>query len=215
MNKKFAIGIPTINQGKELEHRLKFYVEDFPNTEIFILDNGWQKIVPPTHRFEGQIKIDNVSENLGVARSWNYLLKKIFAHHFYALILNDDVYLGRDEYDIRDLLQTKADLYTAEHNFDCFSAFILPRETYSEVGGFDDNYKYAYYEDSDYLRTLTVQHGKSVLHSPVLNPVIFNRGSSFAANPALKAGHAENERYYITKWGNPIGAELYKTPFNK
>ena len=42
MNQIFGIGIPTINQAEALESALKLYVDDFPNTMIYVLDNGLQ-----------------------------------------------------------------------------------------------------------------------------------------------------------------------------
>ena len=45
MKHSFAIGIPTINRADLLNPTLQKYFQDFPNVDIYILDNGSQKII--------------------------------------------------------------------------------------------------------------------------------------------------------------------------
>jgi hypothetical protein len=211
MNQIFGIGIPTINQAEALESALKLYVDDFPNTMIYILDNGLQDL-----RFNNsKVEIIKNYDPFPISKSWNWLAKKIYAHSDNALILNDDIYLGKSEEKIVELLKKPADLYCAEHQYDCFSAFILPKKTMVECGGFDEEYTGCYYEDSDYLRTLTVAFDKKIVYSSSLNADYFRRNSSVTKNPELAKGRHINERRYITKWGGAINAETYKTPFNR
>lgn len=212
MNKLFSIGIPTINQADSLEAALKMYVEDFPNTRIYVMDNGLQKF-----SFEHpNLHILKNYEPRPISQSWNLLAKRIFLDGCeYALILNDDIYLGCDEQDISKLLTFKSDLFCAERRFDMFSAFILPKKTFDECGGFDEEYTGCYYEDSDYLRTLQVVHNKTVNETPVLNSEFFKRNSSVLKNPKLAEGRHINENRYIRKWGGALNAETFKTPFNK
>ena len=71
----------------------------FKNVPIYIVDNGKQRFTnlqsprprPPL-------------SNLGVAPSWNLLCEQIFDAKDYALILNDDVYLGKTEADIEAVI---------------------------------------------------------------------------------------------------------------
>jgi hypothetical protein len=44
VNKSFAIGIPTLNRFDLLHPALMFYKQDFPNTKIYVVDNGNQNI---------------------------------------------------------------------------------------------------------------------------------------------------------------------------
>ena len=211
MNEIFSIGIPSINQAELLESYLKMYVEDFPHTMIYILDNGLQDF-----KFRNpNVEIIKNYEPFPISKSWNWLAKKIYSHSDNALILNDDIYLGKSEDSIADLLKTPSDLYCAEHEFDCFSAFILPKKTFVECGGFDEEFTGCYYEDSDYLRYLTVTREKSVIYTPSLNAHLFKRNSSVTKNPKLAENRYINERRYIQKWDGAIGNEKNKTPFGK
>jgi len=211
MNKAFSIGIPTINQAELLDNYLKMYALDFPNTMIYILDNGLQDF-----KFRSNnVEVIRNYEPFPISKSWNWLAKKIFTHSDNALILNDDIYLGASEDQIVELLKIPTDLYCATHEFDCFSAFVLPKQTFDECGGFDEEFTGCYYEDSDYLRYLTITKEKSVLFSETLNPRLFQRNSSVTKNPRLAENRWVNERRYIHKWGGAINDETYKTPFGK
>ena len=87
---KFAIGIPTLNRYDLLKPCLMLYERDFPNIDIFVIDNGKQGISC------GKVMVTDMDQNIGVAASWNILCDKIYstgADH--ALILNDDIYLGK------------------------------------------------------------------------------------------------------------------------
>jgi len=215
MNKLFSIGIPTINQVDYLEPALKLYTDDFPNTKIYVLDNGLQDF----RLTYNNVEVVRNYDPFPISKSWNWLCKKIFEHSDNALILNDDIYLGRSESDIHSLLISQShkstDLFCAEHNYDCFSAFILPKQTFTEIGGFDEEFSGCYYEDSDYLRWLTVTNDKNVLCTPVLNSEFFKKNSSITKNPKLAESKHINERRYITKWGGPINGETFQTPFGK
>lgn len=211
MNKYFAIGIPTINQGDYLQSTLQLYQDDFPDTQIYILDNGLQNFGKQFHNVEVVRNFDPFC----IAKSWNWLAKKIYEDHEYALILNDDIYLGAGTKEIVSLLKKPADIYCAEYDYDHFSAFILPKKTFDETNGFDEEYTGCYYEDKDFLRSLSVVHEKTPVFTSVLNSTFFRRNSSVTKDPKLNEGRQINETRYITKWGGPLRSETFKTPFNK
>ena len=66
---KFAIGIPTINRNDLLQEALNKYAETYPDTDIFIIDNGNQRVCSPHPKTEIYV----ATANYGVAKSWNYL----------------------------------------------------------------------------------------------------------------------------------------------
>ncbi len=210
MNKYFAIGIPSINQADTLMPSLQLYLDDFPDTQIFILDNGLQNF-----KQYRNVDITRNFEPFPISKSWNWLAKQIFREHEYALILNDDIYLGAGTKEILEMLKNQADLYCAEYEYDNFSAFLLPKKTFEECGGFDEEFTGCYYEDCDYMRTLEVQYGKTILHSKVLNSDFFRKNSSVLKDPKLASGRQINENYYIRKWGGALRGETFKTPFGR
>ncbi len=54
--------------------------------------------------------------------------------------------------DLTELCDPTAVTYSANAQWGCF--FCLPRWVYEKVGGFDEGYGLAYYEDEDYLERL-------------------------------------------------------------
>jgi GT2 family glycosyltransferase len=210
MENKFAIGIPTYNRFDLLHPALLFYVRDFPNTTIYIVDNGSQKI-------ESKIKHPNVEvieseKNIGVAASWNLLCDKIFKENDYAIILNDDIYLGRKDWEIDDLLKNyKRAFYCCTQDF---ASFIIPKGTYKRIGQFDDVFYPAYYEDNDYEYRLKLW-GLQPFRIPFLNPFLYATSQTLEKEPTLKKMTDLNKQRYIDKWGGEPKREKFKKPYNK
>lgn len=205
---KFAIGIPTINRADLLNEALEKYVKDFPDIMIYILDNGNQEI---NHKLSENIIVERSSENKGVAGSWNFLMKRIFKHHEYAFILNDDIYLGKNKNDIESLLENKYDFYVTEFNW---CSYIIPKSTFELVGGFDEIFFPAYYEDNDYHQRMKMCN-LSYFATNKLNPEIFRNSMTIEKDPSLNQEFETNKFKYIVKWGGLPGFETFKTPYNR
>lgn len=202
----FAIGIPTLNRWDLLRPSLEQYTKDFPTAHIYVLDNGNQD--KDFDHFT--LTYLNKKENIGVAASWNELCKVIFTTHNYALILNDDICLGKKEHEIRDIIsRSTGKLLTTMKDF---SAFILPKSTYREIGTFDENFK-CYYEDSDYCYRLRL-HGFHSVRMMALTPVIYRECSTSNKEPAVHNWALQSKQYYIKKWGGMPGQEKFRRPFN-
>jgi GT2 family glycosyltransferase len=205
----FAIGIPTINRYDLLRPFLKEYLVNFPLTEIYIIDNGNQGII------EDDITVHLIipEQPLGVAASWNLLCDKIFKKHKFALILNDDILLNKNDLGIFNFLTLNkgGDFYVSQNGF---CSFILPKETFQKIGAFDERFVGAYFEDRDYERRMILAKMKVIRHA-FLNPSIFNESSSIKKDEALNKNYKNNWQYYCEKWGGSIGGEKYLTPFNK
>ena len=103
-----------------------------------------------------------------------------------------------------------------------FSLFAVnPRwifDTFGTLRPFDENFKGAYIEDTDFVRQCEVKGIK--INTVQLD---FNHyGSSVVKHcPEMQDGTGlhknfrENHVYYINKWGGVRGYERFKTPFNK
>ena len=200
---KFAIGIPTLNRADLLFPSLNLYCNrDFPTTKIYILDNGNQNIKPP----KSNVEIINC-ENLSVAASWNKLSNIIFEDNEFALILNDDIFLGKNENQIHELMKKKKPMRCILD----WCAFLLPRSVYKKVGVFDEQFTPAYYEDSDYeyrAKLLNLQ----VVKTPELNPYVYLSNQTLKKNPALAEIVKANKLRYIEKWGGEPNREIFKSP---
>ena len=67
MKNNFAIGIPTLNRADLLNPTLKKYFKQFPNTDIYIIDNGSQSIVSRSNNYNCFNAPENFEfQNLGI-----------------------------------------------------------------------------------------------------------------------------------------------------
>lgn len=210
---EFAIGIPTINRWDLLKFSLQNYLtNDFKNIKIFILDNGKQNI----DIIHTNLTIFEVNYNIGVAGSWNILCQAIFAEHDNALILNDDIYLGRNQNEINNLLeesdppQKNIDFWAAPP---CWCSFILPYKTMQQIGLFDTHYYPCYHEDNDYRYRMGLA-GMNIVQTEILSPKIFRKSMSVLKDPSLDKNFLKNQQYHIRKWGGMPDHEVFKTPFD-
>ena len=206
---KLIIGIPTINRADLLNEALANYFEDFKETEILICDNGNQEIITRENNFV----IYRPEKNLGVSGSWNMIMdysQKVNATH--VLILNDDIYLGKNEQEIAQIIKLwNPEFLCTELNW---CSFILSLEAYKKIGVFDENFFPAYFEDNDYFRRMLLGNVQMIFNA-MLNPVIFRNSMTIAKNPELNNGFEKNKQYYISKWGGQPTQETFITPFNQ
>jgi len=80
---KFQIGIPTLNRFDLLMPSLLMYSNQFPDTKIYILDNGNQKImqsdfIKNSPKLSKNLVVIEKEQNIGVGASWNILCDEIF-----------------------------------------------------------------------------------------------------------------------------------------
>ena len=209
--KNFFIGIPTINRADLLNEALKKYALDFPSIHIIVLDNGDQEI------WQGadNIYVFNFGKNYGVARSWNWLMEQGFQIGYEnALILNDDIYLGKTEAQIEDYINKYP-----EHGFFVgkevnWSSFIVRKSTLETVGGFDVAFFPAYFEDNDFCYRMRLK-GITRDQDYFLNPEVYRNSMTIAKEPSLNANFEKNRAYFVKKWGGQPTKEKYTKPFNE
>lgn len=219
----FCIVIPTYNRFDLLLPALLYYVLNFPETKIVIYDNGCQRI---KERLEGirnvrgnrrqyeklsqVIVLGGNGKNIGVSAAWNILLQEAFETHActHALVLNDDVYLDRNEISVNSLLGNidfQNNLLVCLPTFD-WSVFIMPKYVYNKVGPFDEG-MFLYYSDNDMAVRLK-KIGIDVIPVPFLNPAVFSRSSTILQAPELNEHIERDKQHYISKWGGAPGSEL-------
>jgi GT2 family glycosyltransferase len=206
---ELCILIPTINRADLLNEALEVYENCFPNTMIYVLDNGKQNINtknPNVIKFEGN--------ELGVAESWNYLMFEASTLYDYYLILNDDIILNISEDKIYEIIDNddKNSFYVCEPKNN-WSSFILSKSVFDKVGKFDEGFIRSYYEDNDYCYRMSLANVNYKI-SPQLNPTTYRNSQTIAKNPELN-NSTNNKAYYIKKWGGEPNFEIHKTPFNQ
>ena len=150
------------------------------------------------------------AENLGVARSWNWLLRH--AGNDSIVISNDDILLG--EHTLRDFERTLPEhAFVASEGFSLFGMTPACRE---KVGWFDENFYPAYFEDCDYHYRM---HLAGLPGFGIDRPASHARSSTLATAPPLERqkidhGFMKNREYYRQKWGGFQGEEKFTVPFD-
>jgi GT2 family glycosyltransferase len=207
---KLVVVIPTINRADLLNDALAKYFEDFKETHIAICDNGNQQIITREENF----MIYRPEQNLGVAGSWNMLMdysKKIGATH--VLVLNDDIYLGKDEQTIKYLIRHNIE-FDFINSFQNWCSFILKIDIWEKAGGFDTEFFPAYFEDNSFCYKMRLQNMERV-HTFELNPLVYRNSMTIAKEPSLNNNFMRNRQVYIDMWGGLPNEEKYTTKYNK
>jgi len=206
----FSIGIPTLNRADLLIPSVQKYLNDFKDTDIHIIDNGNQNLSYLEKNV--QIYVHKQIENIGVAASWNKICKLIFAKQDWALIINDDVYLGYENSRVNMCIEmSEVGLVQSELNW---SVILINKDLYEYIGEFDEDFYPAYFEDSDYMYRLKLN---GLLHevNHLLNPIEAKVSQTYEKAPDLvNLAMRFNRQRYIDKWGNVPLLEKFTTPFN-
>ncbi|HEX4850174.1 MAG TPA: hypothetical protein VFV08_05165, partial [Puia sp.] len=146
--------------------------------------------------------------------SWNFLLDKTYNTWQipYCGMLNDDIYLGKFEHEIKDLIWKNPD-ESLLANIGDWCSFLLPYETFNRIGPFDEHFKTAYYEDNDYAYRLKID-GKGFFPTTGLAPIKMVKSGSIQRDAGLNRDFEGNKSYFIEKWGGMQGEETFPVPFN-
>ena len=207
MESIFCIGIPTLNRADLLNESLIKYENDFCDVNILIVDNGKQNIVKTSN---SNVFVPDV--NMGVAGSWNYICKEIFKHHDYAVLLNDDVYLGYNTERINKIIENYPN--TLIQSYVSWSVVVISKHLYNLIGQFDEIFYPAYYEDSDYLYRMKL-NGILQEVSAELNPDVVRISMTQEKAPDfVNASMQANRNRYIAKWGGLPLLESYLIPYD-
>lgn len=226
-DKKVTISLPVLGNTKLLLH---FIVSLLNNTkEYSVTFNVVNNSQDPLHiqQLEGlrktfDINIFDFGMNLGVARSWNFLLEKCYTENLTPFIASSDLIIGSEiDSAFNLILNEEPDTMWHLHasNF-----FYLPLKVYTELGPYDEFFWPAYYEDCDYIYRVKLKQNyisrKEFLPNEVsvkiehLKSQTVRGKCSNDIKQIIQTGHQKNKKYYEMKWGGALEAEKYTTPFN-
>tara|TARA_R110000803_G_scaffold16317_1_gene44726 strand:+ start:6624 stop:7265 length:642 start_codon:yes stop_codon:yes gene_type:complete len=206
----FVVGIPTINRADLLNEALIKYNECWPTLEVYILDNGNQKIKTQNKNQ----KIFKTDLNIGVAASWNFLAERAFAEGYLRiLMLNDDIELVKSEKEINQKLNKYPDhcLVVQEGKW---CSFVLPKVVYDLVGPFDEIFYPAHFEDKDYAYRIKMHKYADLETHEVLNPTLHRHSISLKMDKTLNKDFTKNKNRFVAKWGGEPDKEKFKSPYN-
>jgi GT2 family glycosyltransferase len=108
----------------------------------------------------------------------------------------------------RDDFEPDAPLYTHVRRVHYCSGALLatPREVFHSLGGFDANYRPAYYEDADYCFSVRAS-GRAVYYQPE-SVVVHLEGATSGTDPnnGVKRYQTRNRQTFRTKWRQALAA---------
>jgi GT2 family glycosyltransferase len=205
---KVALGIPTINRADLLNEALDKYRWTWSKRHIYIVDNGNQEIDDSNP----WVHIHRPFKNLGVSASWNWCLKKAFENGYtHIAILNDDIVWEKTIDQIEQFIKDNpAGLYVSGGTWCCF---ILSYEAFMKVGGFDEGFYPAYFEDNDFCYRCRLAEIPRVT-DPFFSPEVYRNSMTIDKDGSLNTNFDTNKEKFAVKWGGEPGKEKFKVPYD-
>ena len=216
------VGIPTLHCYNRLTRLLQALDSDPCSSfdlSFTIVDNGGKlsesEWMEPISALKSEVHILVPPENLGVSRSFNLMMRRLGQ----CIIANDDIMVSKEDI---SLLVQEADerpdsMFVGEHEGGWTIFWANRPGKWLAMGGFDESFYPAYYEDNDANRRLEL----TGLHrTKVTLPGWSHDNSSTLhdGSDAYKQAHwsafNRNALYYQRKWGGMPGCETFTTPFN-
>jgi FkbM family methyltransferase len=160
-----VIGIPIVNGFHWLSRLIDSI--DFPVKNLLIINNNGKgeidddlhKLCKLNHPFVDKIHILNMPSNLGVATSWNLIIKSFIMEPCW-IISNNDIAFQPGL--LRELFDKSNDSSIhmihgsgGDFNDGSYDLFLIKESTIKKIGLFDENCYPAYCEDVDYIMRIT------------------------------------------------------------
>jgi GT2 family glycosyltransferase len=200
---KTLVGIPTLTRA-DLLIRNKAFLEGLVRPDAaLIIDNGGQKI-------DIDVAIARPWKNLGVAGSWNRILRTAFVDGDFeaVVLLQDDIIWDANH------LETAKHLVRTEPNVDLFlSHFQFAVQVHRAsnlrtIGYYDERYFPAYCEDDDYALTM-IQRGRIYQRFVGLDPL----PGSISEGTVKSVPWTEQKAKLRAKWGRDFGVNDGAAPY--
>lgn len=218
-----VLGVPILNRGDLLLDLVNSI--DFPVEKLAIVQNGNEEnVVNAIEQIKSGINphvrsvyVSIPFRNLGVAPSWNHIIKSFPEVPFILIPGNDIKFSPGDLEKIYNAHTQNPDHFVFVCGFACFGITPYAVET---VGLFDENIYPAYYEDNDYHHRMKLSNAPEI---SVSTSIIHQEGSQTIRsdafyNSANGQTFSRNLQYYIQKWGPQASNHVYemmnKNPFD-
>lgn len=202
-----VLGVPYINRKDLLVGMLESVNQSVE--QLIIIDNSPQRDLLG---FEWpNARVISMGHNLGVAASWNLIIKVTPLAPWW-LITNSDIVFGPNDLASLTTHMGEYELATMRG----MAVFAIRPDAIEKAGWFDEGYLPAYCEDNDYswrcqltgVKSIELEYECQHVGSAVI-------GSEPRYRSENNRTYPQNVLYYERKWGGIMGKEVYRTPFNK
>ncbi len=216
---KIFLGIPVLNRYDLLERCLEHV--DHP-AEILIINNNWYdpafNAALHTLAERRRLEVWSRERNLGVAGSWNLLLRIGMGRGYDRIFLgSNDTFLHPGSLRTIHEMDRREDV--GVWHIHRWSFFAVETRTIPRVGWFDENFYPAYKEDQDYRYRCQLAGVQRVKELPGI-------GAEHLGSQTIQsdAGYADlnrethygwNSGYYFAKWGGDARSEIHRSPFGR
>lgn len=185
--------------------------------KFLIVDNGGNLDINTLNPMGAEVQVYKPPQNLGVAASWNYLIKNSSEHR---IIVNDDIQFCPDTIEkmIGKLNDGFQFVWTCRpfgvlNGFSCYS---VKDSVIDKIGYFDEALSpgYAYFEDNDFHYRMWLagiieeDSGAEAIHKTSSTMKMF----TFTQRMEHDAKFDRARTNYITKWGGLPLQETYREP---
>jgi GT2 family glycosyltransferase len=218
--KRVFVGIPILNRADLLERCLDHI--DHP-AQLLVVDNN-----SVDRRFDARLRrlarergfeLARQPRNLGVAASWNLIVRTGIARGFDLVFIgSNDTFLHPGS--LAAVLELEKPDDEVVWHLASWNFFAIHRRAIDRVGWFDENFYPAYKEDQDYAYRCSLAGVKRIQAyftgagaEHLGSQTIHSDAHYFACN---RHTHLRlNMAYYRRKWGGNRGCERYVTPFGR
>jgi GT2 family glycosyltransferase len=145
-----VLGVPTLNRHDLCDRMLASI--DYPVQDVIVVDNAPNDWTPTKPELVKRIHHIRMPQNLGVAASWNLIIKASpFAPSW--IIVNDDVVFEPGSLETMSG-ELRSDVVQFFQVSPRWAAFAIGEKVVERVGLFCELYHPAYFEDTDYERRM-------------------------------------------------------------
>ena len=196
------LGVPCIRRYDLLDKLVASAMQGSRRPDkILLVDNGGQY----DHK-HADVEVIHQGENLGVAASWNKLLRAGA-----WIITNDDVTFRQDTFAELAAALESGDMFVSG---DGWALFGQRPELVERVGFYDERFFPAYYEDTDFYVRL-VEAGIPVRENVLSEPIHHVQWASAESTEKVNAICRKSFETFVDKWGAPPDAVLARLRADK
>ena len=216
-----VLGIPILNRADLLRRCIDSI--DYPVDQLVIINNGREQDVKQYLEeladSRPNILIYTPPENLGVAGSWNWIMRNCDAR-WWLHVGNDIQFTAGDLSKICDYVESHPEEVVNPANWG-HSLFAVKPHCLEVAGDFDSNFFPAYLEDSDHMWRIHLAGAKwsdvPDVHAIHGEAPTWGSHTIYSNERYLKMNgltHNNLFLYYRKKWGGNPGQEKFTHPFN-